>query len=69
MRLNIVYDDKGNILATSEVGPGRDVVLPGPGEHGAEMAVPAELAATEPDEFFQRAQVDLERRRLIERRD
>jgi hypothetical protein len=69
MRLNIVYDDKGTIAATSEVVPGGDVVLPGPGEHAAEMEVPDEFAETVPDELIERARVDVEAGRLIERRD
>jgi hypothetical protein len=69
MRLNIVYDDKGTILAMSEVAPGGDMVLPGPGEHAAEMDVPAEHADIAADELVQRLQVDLESRRLIERRE
>lgn len=68
MRLNVVYDDQGTILATSEVVPGGDVALPGPGDHTAEMDVPDELAKTAPDELLQRVQVDVEARRLVERR-
>jgi hypothetical protein len=69
MRLSIVYDDNGTILAAAEVGPGGDVVLPGAGEHTAEMDVPEQLAEAPPEELLERLQVDVKARQLVDRRD
>jgi hypothetical protein len=65
MRLHVVYDDEGTILAASQV-PSGDQVLPEAGEHAAEFDVPAEFAGVELQELAQRLRVDVRENQLIE---
>jgi hypothetical protein len=63
MRLHVVYDDEGTILAASQV-PSGDQVLPEAGEHTAEFDVPAEFAGVDLQELAQRLRVDVQENRL-----
>jgi hypothetical protein len=74
MRLHVVYDDQGTILAAAQVGEGDakfDVPLAEPGEHAAEIDVPAEFAERGRrglHELVPHLQVNVKEKRLVERR-
>jgi hypothetical protein len=67
VKLNIVYDKHGNILAAAEAAPGADVPLPAAHEHMVELDVPGELREAELVDRLARLRVDVRTRELTER--
>jgi hypothetical protein len=58
MKLQIVYDEQGRILAAVQIGSGWDEVTPERGEHVGEFEVPSQFADTEFPEIVRRLRVD-----------
>ena len=64
MRVNVVYDHQGRILAAAEVAEGGDLPIPEPDERVAEFELPSELAEMALHEIVSRAEVDVEANQL-----
>jgi hypothetical protein len=59
MRINVVYDDRGEILAATLAGEGADEFVLAPGENIAELELPEGLAENEVEQLLQNFSVDV----------
>jgi hypothetical protein len=60
MRISVVYDDHGEILAATPAGEGADEFLPAEGESVAELDSPEGVAEDELQQLFQHFSVDVD---------
>jgi hypothetical protein len=72
VRLHVVYDDEGTILAAAAEVPLEDQIedqmRPEEGEHDVGFDVPTEFAEEELLKLLPRLRVDIKENRLVERR-
>jgi hypothetical protein len=64
MKLSVVYDDGGTVLAAAISGEDGDEPLPQPGERSGVYEVPDELSGGELHEVVERLKIDVEARKL-----
>lgn len=67
MRVNVVFDDQGTILAASEVGDGGDSPVVKEDEYAGEFDMPQELAGAGLQGFVENFVVDMKGNRLMRR--
>lgn len=67
MKLSVVYDNEGTILAAAISGDDGDEPLPQPGESSGVYEVPDELSGGELHEVAQRLKIDAQARKLTVR--
>ena len=65
MRVNIVYDNQGNILAATVAGEGADQFILQEGEHEGEFDLPGEPSEGGLRELLENARVETDSKKLM----
>jgi hypothetical protein len=67
VRVNIVYDNQGNILAAAVAGEEADQFVVQEGEQASEFDVPGELAEGALRELVENLRVETDSKKLVQR--
>jgi hypothetical protein len=64
MRVHVVYDDRGEVLAATVAGEGAEEFVPAEGEHVDEFELPEGVAEDELHLLFEKFSVDVDAKTL-----